>query len=778
MTLLKRLVIIFASVTVICSICFFFIGNSIVEQISTGEFSRGSGRARGVILNLDAEVNVKSNIAIEFANYLEIIDNLSNIGDISEEIMGIKKKAKNTDVNTIITLDKDFLDKSIIKGDLEEVKSLESKSLIKNVELIMRKPEFFEKGILTGIVSTTNYPYIVGVKRINQDEKETSDYVMVMERIDDIFIEFLSNKSGRNISLLQVTNNASQNKDDYIIEHFRNFDRDFYIKLYENSISIFTQIDTFNDDMKFFIELKDSREVRENAQSGVNALLVIVIGLTIIANVIIYALIRNNVISRIIKINEAVNGIKEGNHLNVQIKDNELGDEISTLNKDLNGMFKRLKNYSDNLQYIGSHDALTGIENRYSITRYISKLTKNNEEFTILFLDLDNFKIINDNLGHEVGDNLLIKVSTDLMKIKSENSNISVGRLGGDEFIIVRKGKNNEEEIKVLARKILNKINKLYEINSYNYEIKASMGISFYPDHTKDEGELLQYSDIAMYCSKKQGGNIFNIFNEQMLEPLKIEKMIKRAIEFDEFEVYLQPIYDVHKNKMRGSEALIRWNNKGKIIPPNKFIPIAKKTGDIVDIDNMIFSKSVAICRELLDSGKKNFYISINTSKLFLQQVGLIAFMTNELKENNISPEYIKVEVTEDEIIDDFEQTIDVLNKIREIGIEIYLDDFGVGYSSFSHIKVLPVDVIKIDRSLILDIEYNPKTQEIVNTMILLAHNLNMSIVCEGVEEESQVEILRKLKCDNIQGYYFSKPLPKNEFKVFIQNFNDTKKIY
>ncbi|MGL4739859.1 MAG: EAL domain-containing protein [Sarcina sp.] len=777
MTLLKRLVIIFASVTIICSVCFFFIGNSIVEQISTGEFSRGSGRARGVLLSLNAEVSLKSSKAIEFANYLEITNNFNSdgINDVSEELIGIKKKAKNSQVDTIITLDNDFLDKSIIKGDLEEIKSLEFKTLIKNVELIMKKPENFEKGLLTGVITTSNYPYIVGLKRINQNEKEISDYVMVIEKMDDIFLEFLSNKSGRDISLIQFTstNNSLQSS----VEHYRNFDKDFYMKLYENSISIFTQIETLNEDTKFFIELKDSREVRENAKSGVNALLVIVIGLTIIANVIIYALIRNNVISRIIKINEAVNGIKEGNHLNIQIKDNELGDEISTLNKDLNGMFKRLKNYSDNLQYIGSHDALTGIENRYSITRYISKLTKNNEDFAILFLDLDNFKVINDNLGHEVGDNLLIKVSTDLMKIKSENKNISVGRLGGDEFIIVRKGKNDEEEIKILARKILNKINKLYEINSYNYEIKASMGVSFYPEHTKDESELLQYSDIAMYCSKKQGGNIFNIFTENMLEPLKIEKMIKRAIELDEFEVYLQPIYDVNKNRMRGSEALIRWNNKEKIIPPNKFIPIAKKTGDIVDIDNMVFSKSVVLCRELLDAGEDNFYISVNTSKLFLQQVGLIAFMINELKENDISPKYIKIEVTEDEIIDNFEQTIDILNKIREIGIKVYLDDFGVGYSSFSHIKVLPVDVIKIDRSLILDIEYNPKTQEIVNTMILLAHNLNMSIVCEGVEDESQVEILRKLKCDNIQGYYFSEPLQKENFKRFIKSFNTITKI-
>lgn len=183
-----------------------------------------------------------------------------------------------------------------------------------------------------------------------------------------------------------------------------------------------------------------------------------------------------------------------------------------------------------------------------------------------------------------------------------------------------------------------------------------------------------------------------------------------------------------------------------------------------------MFRRSVEICREVLDSGINDFYISINASKLFLKQCGLIPSILTELRENNISPRHIKIEVTEDEIIDDFEYTIEILNKIREIGIEVYLDDFGIGYSSFRHIKVLPVDVIKIDRSIVMDIASNKKTQEIVNTMIILAHNLEMEVVCEGIEDKKQVNQLNKLKCDNIQGYYFSKPLNSNDFKKFTKN--------
>ena len=369
--------------------------------------------------------------------------------------------------------------------------------------------------------------------------------------------------------------------------------------------------------------------------------------------------------------------------------------------------------------------------------------------------------MINDTLGHHIGDKLLVKVSEVLYSIVEEEKNLTVGRIGGDEFIIVRNGKNDLDEIKRVASKVIKKINKCYEFNSYMYEIKASMGISFYSEHSTKGSEILQYSDIAMYCSKRDGGNRYTIFEEQMLEPLRIEKRLKKAIEKKEFKMYLQPIYNVKKDTIQGYEALVRWYDGDQVIAPYKFIPLAKRTGDIVGIDNFIFKEALRMVRELIDCGKEEFYISLNASKLFLKQENLIEFIKSELEKYNVESKYIKMEVAEDEIIDDFEYTIALLDKLRNIGIEIYLDDFGVGYSSFSHIKKLPIDVIKLDRSLIIDIESNIKSQEIVKTLINMAHNMNVGIICEGIEENEQVNILRNFNCDNIQGYYFGKPVTK-----------------
>ncbi|MGL4762161.1 MAG: EAL domain-containing protein [Sarcina sp.] len=767
MTLLKRLVIIFSSVTVACSVCFFFIGDKMIEEMSSGELDRGSGRTRGVISSLNGEVEKRSSKVFEFSNYISIEERLEENRIINaKEIVNVQAKIKNIPVQNIFTLDSSFKIKEILKGDKTYIKSENIKNIINQSIELFEKPENYNKGFLRGIVNGDDAPYIVGLKKINKD-KSNSDYIMVIDIIDTEFIKMLEESTARDLEIINANN---VNKDVGYILH-KQYDMEFYAVATEQCIDIYSSIDSLNGENQFFIKLLDDRVVRNNMTRGINALLILIISLTVIANMIVCLLIKNNVISRILKINTAVNSIKEGQHLDIQIVDEYLGDEISTLNNDINEMFKRLKNYSDNLQYLGSHDALTSIENRHSITRAISDLVKDKEEFAILFMDLDNFKVINDNLGHEVGDNLLIKISDDLICIKSQYDNLLVGRLGGDEFVIIRKGKNSDEKIKKLAQKILTRINKLYNISSYSYEIKASMGISYFPQHTSEESELLQYSDIAMYCSKKRGGNTFEVFTPKMLEPLKIEKMLKKAILNNEFEVYLQPIYNLERNTVKGAEALVRWNKDGEVIAPFKFLQVAKNTGDIVDIDNLVFSKAVALCKEIIASGKTNFYISINTSKLFLQQVGLIPFILNELKENYILPEHIKIEITEDEIIDDFEYTIEILNKIREIGIDIYLDDFGVGYSSFSHIKILPVDVIKIDRSLILDIENNKKTQEIVKTMILLAHSLSMEVVCEGIEEGVQVDILKKLECDSIQGYYYSKPLNSNDFKQYINHF-------
>lgn len=577
MTLLKRITIIFASVTVISSLSFYFIGNSVVEQISSGEIDKSVIRLERVLDAINDDVayidSKVTDIVHDFElSYLfcemDILEEVSDIlgADIAERDNYIKR------INNVLFLDKEFKVHDILKGSKKEIESLVFQTVLSEIETIISK----NKTLVTGIINIDKDAFIVGVKELKLNANNLG-YLAIIEPIDIDYIKSINsedlNAYELSISMFKDTTNMV----DYIQSNKSNLD--FYSVKGEKYIDTYSKINSINqNDSNVYIGLRDTREVKDAAQKGINGLLLLVITFTIIANIIVYILIKKGVVLRILNINKAINSVKEGTHLNLEIIDtSDNTDEISKLKKDINDMFKRLKNYSDNLHYIGSHDSLTGIENRYSITRYISKLTRRGDEFALLFIDLDNFKVINDNLGHEVGDNLLIKVSADLVGIKKECKNIAVGRLGGDEFIIVRKGRNSEEEIKKLARKVLNRINKLYEISSYNYEIKASMGISFYPQHSIEEGELLQYSDIAMYCSKEKGGNNFEVFDFKMLEALRIEKMLKSAINNDEFEAYLQPIFSIKKNKIKGFESLIRWHKDGELIPPDKFIHIAKK---------------------------------------------------------------------------------------------------------------------------------------------------------------------------------------------------------
>ena len=429
-----------------------------------------------------------------------------------------------------------------------------------------------------------------------------------------------------------------------------------------------------------------------------------------------------------------------------------------------------IKEYEESMTYIANYDTLTNLLNRHNILGYLIELVGSKEEFSVFFIDLDNFKNINDTLGHDTGDKVLKVISNKLRNLYSEI--INVGRLGGDEFIIVRKGKNNIYAIQEVAVNILMVLNENFKINKYNFNIEGSIGISYYPQHAEDVFTLLKYVDIAMYDVKKKGGNKFEIFSEDMLEDLNLENMLSDAIDNNKLISYYQPIYDVKEEKIVAAESLIRWITEEEIIQPNSFIPIAKRNGEILRIDEFVLREAVKQCKRIIDLGEKNFIISVNLSHLLLKQFDFIEKITNIVNEGGISPRNIKIEITEDETIDNTEFTVNILNKLRNIGFSIALDDFGVGYSSFNHIKTLPLDSLKIDRSLLISLEKDNKTLSIVETLINLAHTLELEVICEGVEIKEQMNLLKSIKCDKIQGYYISKPLCKKDFKEFLIKFN------
>lgn len=429
-----------------------------------------------------------------------------------------------------------------------------------------------------------------------------------------------------------------------------------------------------------------------------------------------------------------------------------------------------IKEYAESMTYIANYDTLTNLLNRHNLLEYLIDLVENKEEFSVFFIDLDNFKNINDTLGHDTGDKVLQVISNKLRNLYSNI--INVGRLGGDEFIIVRKGKNDISTIQELAINILMVLNENFKINKYNFNIEASIGISYYPQHAEDVFTLLKYADIVMYDVKKNGGNKFEIFSEDMLEDLNLEKMLSDAIDNNKLISYYQPIYDVKEDKIVAAESLIRWITEEEVIQPNSFIPIAKRNGEILRIDEFVLREAVKQCKRIIDLGEKDFIISVNLSHLLLKQFDFIEKITTIVNEGGISPRNIKIEITEDETIDNTEFTVNILNKLRNIGFSIALDDFGVGYSSFNHIKTLPLDSLKIDRSLLISLEEDKKTLSIVETLINLAHTLELEVICEGIEMKEQMELLKNIKCDKVQGYYISKALCQNDFKEFLIRFN------
>lgn len=429
-----------------------------------------------------------------------------------------------------------------------------------------------------------------------------------------------------------------------------------------------------------------------------------------------------------------------------------------------------LKRYSEDMKYLAEYDFLTKLKNRNSLYQYLNKLISNKKPFVIYFMDLDNFKTLNDTVGHIEGDKVLCMIANELIKLAAPG--ITISRLGGDEFIVIQEGEYISQEIMQYGQNIINLVNKRFEYAFYNFEIKVSIGVSVYPRQADDLNTLLKYGDIAMYKSKKSGGNSIQIFTDEMMEELEVEARLKDAIENEEFIPYYQPIFDVQKNRIVGAEALVRWMKNGEIIPPYKFIQIAKKTGHIIEIDYMMLDKACEFCKKWHANGFETFTMSVNMSFRSLQRPNSVEIIKEILEKHSLNPQALKIEVTEDEIIEYPKYIIKILDEIKLLGIKVSLDDFGIGYSSFNHIKMLPIDTLKIDRSLLLMIEEDSKTLSIIETLIQLAHTLGLDVICEGIEEGRQIELLKEIYCDMIQGYIISQPVEEKLFYKCMEHYN------
>ncbi|WP_017729066.1 putative bifunctional diguanylate cyclase/phosphodiesterase [Halalkalibacterium ligniniphilum] len=429
-------------------------------------------------------------------------------------------------------------------------------------------------------------------------------------------------------------------------------------------------------------------------------------------------------------------------------------------------------NYTLELRALTIRDTLTGLYNRYFLESYLHKM-KNllQTGYSLIYFDLDDFKYINDSLGHSMGDKLLKQVSADLKEVFSD---YFVCRMGGDEFLIFLPWVTEQEVIEKNLGRLKEIFKTPYVINGYEIFLKASVGIASCPSDGETLEEMIRNADTAMYVAKKQGKSqaVYYHFtmNEGTMKRFELESYLNKALDYKEFELYYQPQIELKTGKILGAEALIRWNHpKLGIVSPDVFLELAEETNMITDIGDWVLKTACATCKEWVNQGFSDLKIGVNLSaKQFLQH-DLVEKISNVLKEVDLSPHLLDIEITESVSMHDSKLVISILEDLKMLGVKISVDDFGTGYSSLAYLKNFPVDVLKIDRTFIRELKKDDQFEAIVNATIYLAHALRMRVIAEAVETEEQFRYLQERDCDEIQGYFVSKPLTKEEMSLFLE---------
>jgi len=428
----------------------------------------------------------------------------------------------------------------------------------------------------------------------------------------------------------------------------------------------------------------------------------------------------------------------------------------------------------EKINFLAYHDYLTELPNRRMFDEKLEQLlsTKKaaNEKFALFYLDIDRFKFVNDTLGHDIGDMLLRKIAKRLSAIAG---NHTVFRVGGDEFTLIQDGILDKEPAK-LGEEVIREIEKPFQIEGYEIHMTTSIGISIFPEDGNSLKKLIMNSDVALYRAKELGKNNVQLFTKSLIDEsyklYTLENDLRKAIQREEFVLHYQPRVDSVTGEMVGAEALIRWNHPSQgLVPPCEFIPLAEETGFINELSEWVIQE---VCKQQSEWKEKGCHlvpISINLSAKTLMKADLVKKVKNCLTKYSVPAHLLEIEITEDSVIKNEGLGLSTIQHLREMGLAIAIDDFGIGYSSISYLKKFTVDYIKIDRSFIKEIHQNDGDSTIVQSIILLAKGFHLKIVAEGVETVEQWELLKSLNCHYIQGYLFSKPLPAQQLTGLLQ---------
>lgn len=435
------------------------------------------------------------------------------------------------------------------------------------------------------------------------------------------------------------------------------------------------------------------------------------------------------------------------------------------------------KEAEERVQYLATHDEMTGLPNRALFSQMLGNAlesaTRYNRKFALLFIDLDRFKQINDTLGHEAGDQLL-KEMAKRFRGALRASDV-VARLGGDEFVVLVQEINSRAQVTAVARTLLSVAIKPMEISGQECRITASIGIGMFPGHGADEQALMKNADIAMYLAKEEGKNTYQFYSPELkshsIEKLALESHLRRALELNEFEVYYQAKVSIDSGQINGVEALLRWNNPvlGQVSPA-QFIPISEEMGLIITLGKWVIRQACEQGMAWRKAGLAPVCISVNLSPRQFTDSDLVPCIEEVLKETGFEPGMLELEITESMVMHNPEKALHKLRRIKELGIRIAIDDFGTGYSSLSQLKRFPVDTLKVDRSFIREISTVEEDRAITQAIITMGKTLGLTVVAEGVETAEQQTFLSNHDCDEIQGFYFSRPIPSGEFEKLLRS--------
>ncbi len=431
------------------------------------------------------------------------------------------------------------------------------------------------------------------------------------------------------------------------------------------------------------------------------------------------------------------------------------------------------------VNFLAYHDELTGLLNRRAIYKEVDDQIKKDNFFATILIDVDLFKDINDHLGHAAGDTLL-KLITMRLKYAVQKNGL-IARLGGDEFLVCLTEVTNANEVKKIIEDIQLEMQKTFTLEGQQKEITLSMGISYYPKDGQDYHKLIKHADMAMYAAKKAGRNNYSEYKEsleeKMLSKITMYEELKVAIEEEQFELYYQPKHSARDKKIVGAEALIRWQHPTKgFVSPGEFIPLAEETDLIIQLGKWIIRQALKQYSDWVKGAATECHISINISPKQFLDPNFVPYLMKSLKEFSVSPSKIDIEITESLAIENTELTIEKIKILKDLGVQITMDDFGTGYTSLTILSKFPLDRIKIDQSFIRDLPNHQRHAAIVQSLISIARNLGIQVTAEGVENEDQLQCLREWECDEIQGFFYSRPLPASAFiEYWVEHNRDLK---